>query len=205
MFYTIINLKGITMHKGRPCGRKAGMKFGLLTLLTSESRPAKNGTRRFWQCKCDCGNLVERRDDYLKSFPDNNFSCGCNHSMKTLGNRNINWAGHGDISGMYFAGVRCSARNRGIDFNITIEDAWEQFEAQNRECALTKLPLVIRQSIRMKTEMTASLDRIDSSKGYTKDNIQWVHKDVNKMKNGYTEERFKEICRLVTEHSSKCV
>ena len=37
---------------------------------------------------------------------------------------------------------------------------------------------------------TASLDRIDSSKGYTEDNIQWVHKDVNQMKMDLPEQRF---------------
>lgn len=198
-----MNLKGITMHKGRPCGRKAGMKFGLLTLLTSESRPAKNGTRRFWQCKCDCGNLVERRDDYLKSFPDNNFSCGCNHSMKTnLGKKSINWHGYEDISGYYVARLRVGAKKRKIEFNITIQEMWDVFIKQDKRCALTGIELMLKESIRTPEEMTASLDRIDSQKGYIKDNIQWVHKDVNRMKNGYTEERFKEICLLVAEHSA---
>jgi len=45
---------------------------------------------------------------------------------------------------------------------------------------------------------TASLDRIDSTKNYTIDNIQWVHKDVNKMKMDFSQEYFIEMCRLVT-------
>ena len=44
----------------------------------------------------------------------------------------------------------------------------------------------------------ASLDRIDSSKGYVKDNIQWVHKDVQIMKNKFSEDYFKQICCLVS-------
>lgn len=31
-------------------------------------------------------------------------------------------------------------------------------------------------------------------------NVQWVHKDVNEMKKGLTEERFHELCELVIKH-----
>ena len=44
---------------------------------------------------------------------------------------------------------------------------------------------------------TASLDRIDSKKAYTVDNIQWVHKDINMLKNKYDQEYFIHMCTLV--------
>jgi hypothetical protein len=51
---------------------------------------------------------------------------------------------------------------------------------------------------------TASLDRIDSSRGYTADNIQWVHKHVNLMKRSFNEEYFINTCKqIVTYASSK--
>ena len=37
-----------------------------------------------------------------------------------------------------------------------------------------------------------SLDRIDSSKGYEENNVQWVHKDINLMKNKYDNKYFIE-------------
>jgi len=46
---------------------------------------------------------------------------------------------------------------------------------------------------------TASLDRIDCNKSYSIENIQWVHKDVNIMRNAYSIDRFVEICKLVSE------
>lgn len=192
------------MAKGRPCGRLVDMKFGHLTLVSSESRQSKNGTyKRYWKCLCDCGEIVERRDDYFQSCPNNNFSCGCKHSMKNnLGKTSISWKGYGDIPGMYFAGFKCKARRSNMEFTITIEEIWNLFLQQKRHCALTKLPIKFIHSERLKTlnseETTASLDRIDSNKGYTIDNVQWVHKDVNRMKNSYTTERFLEICRLVS-------
>lgn len=54
------------------------------------------------------------------------------------------------------------------------------------------------------TTGTASLDRIDSSKGYIKGNIQWVHKDINKMKNNYNQAYFINLCALVVDNVKKC-
>lgn len=44
---------------------------------------------------------------------------------------------------------------------------------------------------------TASLDRIDSLKGYTLDNVQWIHKDLNYMKCDYEENEYIEWCKKV--------
>ena len=43
----------------------------------------------------------------------------------------------------------------------------------------------------------ASLDRIDSKKGYTEDNVQWVHKYVQRMKNAFSEKRFLEVVKII--------
>ena len=47
---------------------------------------------------------------------------------------------------------------------------------------------------------TASLDRIDPTKGYIEGNIQWVHKDVNRMKMDFTETRFLELVNLIANN-----
>jgi hypothetical protein len=48
---------------------------------------------------------------------------------------------------------------------------------------------------------TASLDRIDSKKGYTTDNIRWVHTMVNMCKNKYREEDFIKMCIDITNNT----
>ena len=50
---------------------------------------------------------------------------------------------------------------------------------------------------------SASLDRIDSKKGYTEENVQWIHKDVNSMKMDYNEDYFIKMCQLIVEKNSK--
>jgi hypothetical protein len=76
---------------------------------------------------------------------------------------------------------------------ITIKQAWELFEAQNRRCSLTGLPLYFGG----RNGTTASLDRIDSSLGYLISNVQWIHKDVNRMKNHFDQDYFIDICKRI--------
>jgi hypothetical protein len=51
-----------------------------------------------------------------------------------------------------------------------------------------------------KEETTASLDRVDSSKGYIQGNIQWIHKRLNWMKGDMSELEFRQWCKRVVDH-----
>jgi len=82
----------------------------------------------------------------------------------------------------------------GWPFEITIEAVWDLFLAQNRKCALSGLPLKFGSG----NKGNASLDRIDSTKGYTLGNVQWVDKDVNKMKMDLSQPYFIELCRRIS-------
>lgn len=74
---------------------------------------------------------------------------------------------------------------------------------QNKKCALTgrKIVFVPRgKSInKTRTETTASLDRIDSNKGYVVGNVQWVYKKINMMKQGYSQDEFILLCKEVVK------
>ncbi len=108
------------------------------------------------------------------------------------------WKGHGEISGAFwFRNLRNNANKRGWKIEISIEWAWEQFLRQDRKCALTGWPLCFSRHF---GKQTASLDRIDSNKHYTEDNVRWLHKDVNRMKMNYTDEQFIEMCKSVINY-----
>lgn len=176
-----------------------GKKYNNLTILS----PQYKEKIHTWcvKCKCDCG---EETIDILRKIKNGEKrTCGkktCKHHHElsiyngSMGNRTT---GHGDILGSEWSGWRLGAIRRDIDFSISIEDAWEIFEKQNRKCALTGELLKFKKG--MNREQTASLDRIDSTKNYTKDNIQWVHKDINIMKNKLNEQLFFDYCKKVVE------
>lgn len=108
------------------------------------------------------------------------------------GRSHAKWTGYEDISGSFIKYYQRNARVRGIEFNITPEEMWSVWVKQNGSCAYTGMKLT--------HGIDASLDRIDSSKPYTVDNVQWVLKDINKMKMDLFNDRFIELCRMVANH-----
>lgn len=73
-------------------------------------------------------------------------------------------------------------------------------EKQNFKCALTGLPIIIVGGKNNTKQTTASPDRIDSTKEYELNNIQYVHKIINYMKMDLSQEDFIQFCKLVVEH-----
>lgn len=123
--------------------------------------------------------------------------------LRALKSRNANWTGCGEISGAYWYGIQFRANRRKLDFDITINYAWELFVKQDGKCAISGLPIQFwekNSSNADKKKQTASLDRIDSSKGYVVGNIQWVHKSINTIKMDLNQEEFIELCKIVTRH-----
>jgi hypothetical protein len=185
----------------------AGQKFGELTVVCEEGKN-KHG-QRLWKCVCSCGqNKIVNTGDLRAGH---NKSCGClikgvnknsKHPNHARGNKSPYWKGHGEISLYQWRHIKDSATSRNIEFLITIEDAWDLFIKQDKKCKLSGLPITLREKSK-DYNASASLDRIDSSKGYTKENIQWIHKKINTMKMDLDEEIFFMYCRLITEHRIK--
>lgn len=77
------------------------------------------------------------------------------------------------------------------------------FVKQDKKCKLSGLTLTFalgRKQVNLRVT-TASLDRKDSSCGYVRGNVQWVHKDINRMKHVFEERYFIHLCSLVTQNS----
>jgi hypothetical protein len=119
-----------------------------------------------------------------------------------FGEGNPAFTGCGELSGSRMYWLMSQAEHRGFSFSVSKEYLWGLFKSQNGACALSGVPLIIGQgSIRQ--GVTASLDRIDSSKGYVEGNVQWVHKDVNKIKWGFDQDYFLSMCDRISAHSRK--
>lgn len=123
---------------------------------------------------------------------------------KMIGPKNIRWTGYGEISGSTFHKIKNLAvqrKNRKLEFSITIEYMWNLFLEQNRKCVYSDIILTFAKHKKEHTNSlgTASLDRIDSSKGYIKGNVQWVHKKINIMKQAMSHEEFIEWCKLIAK------
>ena len=114
-------------------------------------------------------------------------------------NGNPAFKGFGDIRKVHFNKIKRCAKRRNIFFNneVSIELLWNLFLKQNKLCALSGVELFFGR-VHFTSETNASLDRIDSNKGYEIDNIQWVHKDINKLKDSFEQEYLFYLCTKIT-------
>lgn len=90
-------------------------------------------------------------------------------------------------------------KKRNHDVTITIEDLQSQWETQKGICFFSgvKLELSSYTKINKNPIYAASLDRIDSSKGYTQDNIRWVSRAMNWMKNTMSDDMVYELMDII--------
>jgi hypothetical protein len=95
--------------------------------------------------------------------------------------------------------VKTADKRKKVNCFITVEHLHDVWQRQKGLCAYTKLPL----SSEAHQLNTVSLDRIDSDKDYTADNIQLVCVPINRMKLDYSEDQFIQLCMLVAQNVSK--
>lgn len=144
----------------------------------------------FWECKCDCGTTIVTRARNLLREGEGSRSCGCKKTR-------IPWK----IIPQFIWGVISSkARIRNIPFKITREFGEKLYERQQGECALSGEKIWFSSRRSGVSQTTASLDRIDSSGDYTEDNVQWVHKIVNGMKQSFDTKTFLDMCTKIADH-----
>lgn len=108
-----------------------------------------------------------------------------------------------DIKTQIYNRIKRGAESNGLNFNLSPKFLWDLYEKQNRLCALSGQPISFSTSSKLRYKTTASLDRINSNKGYTEDNVQWVHKWVNLTKNKTSQSEFINWCNLITNHTTK--
>lgn len=169
-----------------------GEVFGEYTVL---EQVKGNGDCAVWKCRCSCGRVKDVRSPGLRR----GVSTSCGKCQP-----HYNWKGFGDISGWYFSTLKRGADKRGYDFDITIEYLWSLYQTQNRKCALSGMEIFFVKNMTnedaSKRTQTASLDRIDNNKGYVRGNVQWVHKDLNRIKREYSQETFLNYVKNIYEY-----
>lgn len=175
-----MSYKGTTKYKNY---FKRGQKIGKWTVVSGDVELQREA---MIECICECG-VKKLVSAYTLKVGT---STSCKKCQRYDGNNNGNWKGVGVVPGYYL-----NRRNISISAK---KEAARLIESQNFKCALTGLPISF-------IDKSASLDRIDSNKGYIVGNMQWVHKDVNIMKNAYDVNYFIKLCKLIVENNSEVI
>lgn len=184
--------------RGRPSIPLVGTQSEYLTCISDNGSECK--------CICRCGNeILLPREHFRYLSYKNKKSLSPDAPLYTVSvaracsdcekSRLLHLDRHKTLTGWYRTLSKSKHRVR-----ISLEDALDILTKQDCQCAYSGVDINFNfGDRRIKTLRTASLDRIDSSKGYEKDNVQWVHKTVNFMKHRLSDARFREICNNVAK------
>lgn len=149
--------------------------------------------------QCKCGALQQMTISSLMSgYTKRCFNC------RDINTSRRRYEGVGDLSGTYYTQIRNGAKQRNLEFSVSKEYLWNLYQQQNGKCALSGITLDLTKNfanILRKTGqyVSASIDRIDSTRGYVEGNVQWVHKDINQIKHKFGQEVFIKMCKLVAK------
>jgi hypothetical protein len=162
---------------------------------TSEyNRSERLGKRHFCSCSCSvtCGNK--------EMSPERKTKCG-NQIRPYIGNRQDKY------SGFKYYITKCKSRIKKFNYNIDVFYLKTLWESQNGICPYTGIKMILPKNT--KEHMTihslkkASLDRIDSSKGYIDGNVEFVCMAVNYAKNSFSKQNMKEFIAELIEKGAK--
>lgn len=184
-----------------------GKKYDKLSILGKCFDKSLETGRTFVKVSCECGasfskNLADMIWQQRKGYPNRCKNCYL-EARSTNGKF---------IKTTYMNNIIQGAKARNITVAIDIAYIELIWGKQNGKCALSGIDLEPPNKIlykdasgkkRARYEGTGSLDRIDSSKGYIKGNVQWIHKTLNTMKMGLNEKDFVDWCIKVVNNKIK--
>ena len=188
-----------------------GKKFGRLTVVSMANERGNRGQIK-WNCVCDCGNLHTVTGECLRGGKAK--SCGClkleyieKNKFKKNPNReeailkvqyNHLIRRHNEKSSEEVIDFKtfCQLSKSkchycGLDFSKSIEDRNSESKTKKK---ISSVVLKIN-----------GIDRLDSSKGYTKDNVVPCCKYCNNAKAEMTKNQFLEWIKKVYEFNKEII
>ena len=192
------------LRNGRSCGCKKcraqdrslkiqiGDKYKKWTVIDGPKYDSTN--HLMYLAQCECGNTRWFSPNELTN-PNKCFEC-VECAAKTRGALLAKDNGScGNLKLTRYNKLKRSAEKRDYTFEVSIEYLWNLFQKQKQICAIT--------GDYISSIEEASLDRIDSSKGYIEGNVQWVTQQANLSKHIMTMEQLYEFCRKVLNHANQ--
>lgn len=168
--------------------------------------------RKLITLKCDCcGKEFEKPvSEYKRNtkFGRANYcsrACSgkmCNKNNRQKGNPSVLIPSNRRDQYTPFRYYFRNARKRFKDFDLSLEYLKQLWDEQKGICPYTGIHLQLAEYKANHNDpiYTASLDRIDSSKGYIKGNVQFISTAINYMKNNMSHEDTITLCKIIAKH-----
>lgn len=162
-------------------------RYGMLAVI--QQAGSDNHREMLWHCQCDCGERTIVRGSCLRS--GHTSSCGCQRGAPLP---------YG-IAAMrqVLVGYRNKAKIRGLEWKLTEEQFHELTQQPCHYCG-TELSNLWTTRSRSGSYSYNGLDRKDSTKGYTPNNIVPCCAQCNLAKGRLNYQDFLNLCERVYRH-----
>lgn len=171
-----------------------GKRFGKLTVISfsrreTSKRGMKTVNRYYWNCICDCGKTVERRQDGLSGKRSNGnmsvVSCGCERG-RFFTERNPRKT-HGMTKTRLYK-IYAKMKERCYDPNYRERHLYGGRGIKICQEWLDSFEAFAKWSYENGYNDTLSIDRIDPNKDYEPSNCRWatVYQQANNKRNNIT-------------------
>lgn len=180
-------------------------KFGRLVVINrAPNRLSSKGIQQvYWNCICKCGTEKEIKSISLLNKKEGTRSCGClqkEHAKKQGG---FNYKGK-NVAGnnFLFRKYKQSANTRNLEFSLTKEEFETMLDGNCFYCGDAPKNIWKRTET-ASTRIYNGIDRMDSKKGYVKDNCVTCCYICNtgKMDNSYDD--FMNMVKKIYERNFK--
>jgi hypothetical protein len=156
-----------------------------------------------------CKEIKPLNDNYFnrhrsKAFGFTDLCKVCRNTKRYQQWRERNSTVEGKCYSLYeYSKARASKRKKDLDFDLDLQFIIELWNKQSGCCALTGIPFTLLPGTNTgHNPLNASLDRIDSTKGYIRSNVRMVCTMVNLALNNFGEEKFKELAVAYIKHNN---
>ena len=153
-----------------------GKKYGDLTVV----KLLRKNNRNVLDCLCKCG-----KHQYLYRWQlKDRLSCtNCGkYTQQYMSQKE-------DLDVQFFNQLKQSNEN----FEISYKYANDLLKKQHHRCAYTGSILLAKNCI---------LDKINPQKGFVKNNVQWISKQIGQMKGNMSNKQFLQICKKISVRNS---
>jgi hypothetical protein len=160
-------------------------RFGKLVAIKKVNKPENlKGTNSYWLCKCDCGK--EKIIKGVDLIRNKSTSCGCNR-RKEEGKAS---------SHTVYSTYKIRAKEKNISFALSEEEFLEIVKKDCFYCG-EKPSNIYRNGNTNGSFIYNGIDRIDSSIGYTKNNVVCCCKKCNWAKQKYSQKEFSDWVKKI--------
>ena len=178
-----------------------GMRFGKWTVLGKG--PLEFKKHSSWLCRCDCGTEKFVRSAHLKRGLSTTCGCSRKEAARTMG-KNRRLSGNLQAIRSRFNGYRYAAKNRDIEFHLTIEEFISITAKDCHYCGAA--PSNVEKNATNPDDLSlafiySGIDRLDNSQGYTIRNSVPCCRRCNLAKNDQSLKDFLRSAELVASRS----